>query len=64
MEFRGIVSHTIHSGSYCFVYRALDSINYTHSDVFAHHINHIDLSVTAPKLNHIIHLNIFKHIFM
>lgn len=60
MEFRGLVTHTIHSGSYCFVSIALDLINCTHSAVRAHHIDHTNLYVAAPRINHTIHLNIFQ----
>jgi hypothetical protein len=60
MEFRGMVSHTIHSGSYCFVFRALYWINRTHSAVCAHHIDPIKLYIMAPQINHIIHLKHFS----
>ena len=56
-----MVSHTIHSGSYCFVFIALDLINCTHSAVRAHHIDHTNLCVAAPGINHTNNLNIFKH---
>ena len=55
-----MVSHTVHSGSYGFVFRALDLINCTHKAVCAHHIDYINLYVTAPQINCRIHLNIFS----
>jgi hypothetical protein len=60
VELGRMVSHTIRSGSYCFVFKALDLINCTHSAVRALHIDHINLYVTAPQINHTIHSNIFQ----
>lgn len=56
MEFRRMVSREIHLGSYFFLYRALDSINYTHGDAFAHYIKYMNIYFTAPRLSHIIKL--------